>query len=294
MIEVLFGESEAGAMKAAKSKPKSAVSDGPTALFCAGKRKQPIKKSAGWIEGTSREVVCLAFMLDIGELNQEVTGEYRKKLICSMLNQEQWGRDLEADRELRETADVYGRELERLKGFLEEGEEIRIWYGRSAYSLCGLYYVCSILKEYWNKVFSVELPECRVTENAVFSPANWGEVAAEEFAFFLREQKEISRIELERYAMMWAELVRDSSPLRAVINNRVVGVPEDFYDFLIWKHLTGKPVMQARLIGTILGQHQISVGDWWHAKRIQYHIDHGKIEVLEGSEEKYARLIRKK
>ena len=83
-----------------------------------------------------------------------------------------------------------------------------------------------VLKEHRNKVFSVELPEYRVTENAVFSPANWGEIEAEEFAFFLREQKGISRIELERYAMMWMELVRDNSPLRAVINNRVIGVSE--------------------------------------------------------------------
>lgn len=90
MIEVLFGESEAGAMKAAKNKVVSIVSDGPTAAFCAGKRKPLLRENAGWIEGTSDEVICLAFMLDIGEINQDVGGEYRKELIYSMLNQGQW------------------------------------------------------------------------------------------------------------------------------------------------------------------------------------------------------------
>lgn len=294
MIEVLFGESEAGAMKAAKNKVVSIVSDGPTATFCAGKRKPLLRENAGWIEGTSNEVICLAFMLDIGEINQDVGGEYRKELIYSMLNQGQWGREAETDRELREAANIYAEELERLKKFLEDGEDIRIWYSRSAYSLCGLYYVCSLMKPYRNRIFLVELPEYRITENTVICPANWGEIAAEEFALFAGGQKQISRIETERYAMMWAELVRDNSPLRAVINNHVIGVQEDFYDFLIWKCLTKEPVMQARLIGNILGRHQISVGDWWYAKRIQYHIENGKIEIAEDSENSYARLIRRK
>lgn len=61
---------------------------------------------------------------------------------------------------------------------------------------------------------------------------------------------------------LWNDLVKDNSPLRAVINGTVLGVPEDFYDFQIWKELTHKPIKEARLIGDILGHSQISVGDW--------------------------------
>lgn len=293
MIEVLFGESEAGAMKVAKNKVVSIASDGPTAIFCAGKKRPPSRENTGWIEGTSSEVICLAFMLDVGEIDRDVDGEYRKNLICSMLDQGQWGEDGEPGRALMEAADRYAGELRRLRGFLEAGEDIRIWYSRGAYSLCGLYHVCSVIRPYRNRLFLVELPEYRVTENTVVCRANWGEIAAEEFASFLGGQKEIGQIEIERYAMLWAELVGDNSPLRAVIGNHVVGVQEDFYDFLIWKHLTEEPVREARLIGNILGQHPISVGDWWYAKRIQYHIDCGGIEIAEDSEWKYARLIKR-
>ena len=93
------------------------------------------------------------------------------------------------------------------------------------------------------------------------------------------------------YATTWNNLQQDNSPLRAVVNGKVTGVPEDFYDFLIWKRITPKPVKEARLIGDILGNEQLGVGDWWYAKRIEYHIQTGKIKVVEDSENHYARTI---
>ena len=93
------------------------------------------------------------------------------------------------------------------------------------------------------------------------------------------------------YAILWSGLVEDNSPLRAVVNGKVLSVPEDFYDFLIWKWLKNVPVKEARLIGTILGHSQLGVGDWWYARRIESYIEQGKIRVVEDSENKYARMI---
>lgn len=208
----------------------------------------------------SDEVICLAFSRDIGDLKQ----------------------------------DVESKELERLKLFLEEGKEIRIWYSRKAYSLCGLYDVCNLLDHYENRIFLVELPEYVQKEELLISYQNWGEVMPEEINLFVDRQKEISHLLVNRYAKIWMELVKDNSPLRVVINDQVIGVKEDFYDFLIWKQLKKKPIKQARLIGNIIGEYQISVVDWWYAKRIQYYIDRGDIEVLEDSENQYARLIQRK
>ena len=101
---------------------------------------------------------------------------------------------------------------------------------------------------------------------------NWGEIGPEEFAGFLSGERRLSHEEQSMYANAWSCLVEDNSPLRAVINGEMTGVPEDFYDFLIWKRLTGKPVKQARLIGDILGYNPLGVGDWWYAARIQHHI----------------------
>ena len=120
---------------------------------------------------------------------------------------------------------------------------------------------------------------------------NWGEIGPEEFAGFLSGERRLSHEEQSMYANAWSCLVEDNSPLRAVINGEMTGVPEDFYDFLIWKRLTGKPVKQARLIGDILGYNPLGVGDWWYAARIQHHILQGRIKVVEDSEKLYARTI---
>jgi len=291
MIEVLFAESEAASMKAAKSTIIAGKTDGPTSVWLAGKKKPPKREHTGWIEGTSEEVICLGFMLDIGDINEEIDSQYRKNLIYSMYAQEPWGKDPETDAELRNLADVYVREMERLKEYLENGETIRVWYSDAPYSVCGFYQLCSILSGYENQMQILKLPEHIVRGNVIVSARNWGEVAAEEFAGFLQYEKELSRKEIRMYRSLWSELREDNSPLRAVINGRIVGVTEDFYDFLIWKRLTKEPIKEARLIGDILGHYPVNMRDWWYAKRINYYIGQGKIKVVKDSENKYARLI---
>lgn len=291
VIEVLFGESEAGSMKAAKNKIVIGRVDGPTSVWMAGKKRPPERPFAGWVEGTAEEVVCLGFMLDIGDIKEPVDSLYRKNLIYSMYAQDQWEQDEAMEEELKQTADIYVKGLSRLKSFLDNGETVRIWYSDAPYSRCGFYHLCWMLRKYENEIRVVKLPEYAVREKSITIYKNWGEVAAEEFAGFLPYEKKLSKEEIRLYGLLWSELADNNSPLRAVINGRVLGVPEDFYDFLIWKKLTDKPVKEARLIGDILGCFPISVGDWWYAKRIEYYIRQGKIRVVEDSKNTYGRII---
>ena len=147
------------------------------------------------------------------------------------------------------------------------------------------------LKGYDNQISAVKIPEYVVRDKNIVSYHSWGEVSAEEFAVFLPYEKLLSKEEIHMYAMLWGILVEENSPLRAVVNNRVLSVQEDFYDFLIWKWLKDVPVKEARLIGDIIGHSQLGVGDWWYAGRIEYYIEQGKIQVVEDSENKYARMI---
>ena len=292
MIEVLFGESEACAMKAAKSTIITSKVDGPTAIWTAGKKKPPVRENCGWIEGTAEEVVCLGFLLDIGDIKEEVSSEYRKHLIHSMYAQELWGRDENADAELMQLCDCYCAEMEHLKAYLAEGETVRVWYSDAPYSRCGFYHLCNCFQQYWEQISVVKLPEYRVrADRSIVSYSNWGEVAAEEFAGFLDCEKKLSAEEIHMYAMLWDILKEDNSPLRAVVNGKVIGVQEDFYDFQIWKRITREPIKEARLIGAILGHDQLGVSDWWYAKRIDYFIQSGRIKVVEDSENAYARTI---
>lgn len=293
MIEVLFGESEAASMKVAKNTVISIKEDGPTSIFIAGKKQPPSHESFGWIEGTSADVICLGFQLDIGDIQEEPDSSYRKNLLSSLYSycQIPTPHPEELQAELEQQSSRFGRELRRLIHFLEEGEPIRIWYSEAPYSRCGFYHLCSILCHYENEVCVVKLPEYRIHANTIITVQGWGDVAADEFAGYLPHERPLSHKEQKRFAHLWSELRTDNSPLRAIINGRLCGVPESFYDFLIWKHLTTKPVKEARLIGTLLGTYQLGISDIWYAKRIDTFIAEGKIEIIEDCERKYARVI---
>lgn len=291
MIEIMFGESEAASMKAAKSTIVTGKVNGPVSVWMAGKKTPPPKPFTGWIEGTPEEVICLGFMMDIGNIKEPMESPYRRELIYSMYAQNQWEQEEEIKEELKNAGNVYVKELQRLKNDLDHGEPVRIWYSDAPYSRCGFYSLCQILKEYSNAMSVVKLPEYVVLDKKIVSYQSWNDVSAEEFAGFLPYEKPLSREEVRMYAMLWSGLVEDNSPLRAVVNGKVLSVPEDFYDFLIWKWLKNAPVKEARLIGTILGRSQLGVGDWWYARRIEAYIEQGKIRVVEDSENKYARMI---
>lgn len=266
MIEVLFGDSESGAMKYAIKSGKM----------------------------LSRDVVCLPFMADCGDISKPLTGKYRQRLIAKLLYQEQWGADLEMKLELKKAAKIYSARLELLLTFVYHHEPIRIWYSSVPYSMCGLLWLCSEMEKYSNEVYVVELP--RVVEscgNAV-SYRSWGEVTPEAFVDFLPLQRQLSPTEIRANALNWKRLQSENAPLRAVINGTVISVPANFYDFLIRKYLTNEPISEAVLIGRILGDNPLGIGDWWYAQRIDKFIKAGKIEIVFDSDKKYERVLRRK
>lgn len=292
MIEVMFGESEAGSMKCAKSR-KAVISgeDGPTAIF-GNAALLPPREAWIPIPGHAGEVVCLAYMLDVGDIREEFDSAYRQELILSMYLQSGWNSSKRFRQELTEGIRRNIREYRRLMEFMENGEPVRIWYSQTPYSLCGLYWLCSRMDGQEQEVYAVEMPpytEC--SDGVIITHHSWGNVEAEKFSTFLKYQRRLSANERRMLGSKWMELTEDNSPLRAVVNGELVGVPEDFYDFLILREITEAPVKEARLIGDILGKYPLQVGDWWYAFRIEQMIRAGKIRVLQDAKQKYTRMI---
>lgn len=274
MIEIVFGESEAGAMKIALRREK----------------------------GLGNDVVCLPLMLDIGDISQPVLGKYRRELLCKMLYQEQWGRDKKMKAEIKALGGKYAQQLRKLNGYIKEREPLRIWYNDAPYSLCGLMWLCSRLKRYKGELWAVKLPyfvvrnEGMSNEYGVFR-VNWGESGPWEFKESLPLQRRLSRTEIVMNDVDWDALESRNAPLRAVVNGKPTSVPVSFYDFLIWKEFRmnekiGKPcVREAEIIGSILAEER-GIGDWWYAYRIDKLIEKGRIEIVENSEKKYERILR--
>lgn len=272
MVEILFGESEAGAMKLAR---KSCSRFG--------------------------DIIALPLMLDVGDIRQPVLGKYRRCLIYRMLYREQWGGDEKMRAELKALGNKYSRELMRLKEYLKRGEPLRIWYSDAPYSMCGFMWLCSRLKRYRGKVYAVKLPHIVVrcdkekSGYGVFRD-NWGEAEPSEFVEALPLQRLLSSLEIGINGIEWRAAESRDSLLRAVVNGCVTSVPESFYDFLIWdafrmneKHGNAS-VRQAELIGSILSRHS-GIGDWWYAYRIDMLIEKGDIKIVENSPKRYERKI---
>lgn len=208
-----------------------------------------------------------------------------------MFNQGSWRKDSEWEAELKAIGNFYVEELSRLEAYIRQGEAVRIWYSDSPYSRCGVYFLCNWMKSYENPIFVVKLPEYKIKENYIISYQRWGEVGVEEFFGFLKYERELSREERRMYGELWLELVEENTPLRTIINGKIISVEEEFYDFFILKRLADKPMKQVRLIGDILGYYPIGIRDGWYAIRIEKLIEQGKVKILEDSNNKYARKI---
>lgn len=266
MIEVLFGNSEAGAMKVALRSEKL---------------------------GT--DAVCLEFQLDVDNIKEPVESEYRANLLYKLLYQKQWGADIEMKKELRQLGNIYSEELRKLDNYLKNGERIRIWYSGAPYSICGLMWLCERYREYaqTREIFAVKLPEIVHEGNATVERTSWGEVEPQDFVKFVSEQRVLPPEEILLNGTKWAALKNENAPLRAVINGSVTSVPANFYDFLILKEIGEDPVIEARLIGHILGKYHLGIGDYWYALRIEKLIEKKRITIIENSPRKYERLIVK-
>ena len=295
MIEVLFGESEAGAMKMAKNYQKPDYDN--CAIAWSGKKpsKDEFEKmfDGKSVGGNSSEVICIPFMLDIGDIDVPIESEYRKKLIFDVhtidgVDENNILQDLD------NSWKGYLNEIVRLKNYAIQGETIRLWYSDSPYSMCGFYYVCNILREYNCKVFIIKLPQyMQLSENIMQFYTSWDEIAAGRFYKFLHLEKELSQREIQSFALNWIELKNEKSSLRAVVNGKLIGVPEDFYDHLIRKEIPNGDFIMARLIGRIIGNHPIGVSDFWYAKRINKMIEEGELMVVQKKKEIYSQVLKK-
>lgn len=270
MIEVLFGESEWASMK----------NQG-----CIKSGQENILKYS--------EVVGIPFLLDIGNINEAVGSEYRKNLMIDLCTINGWDDKRIVQKELEEVWPIYLNEIERLKEYASQGESIRFWYSNAPYSICGFYFTCNLLKEYDCKISIIKLPEKKLLNGNIMFLSNWGEVEPEKYDTYLPLEKELSKSEIKVYSLLWEELKEDNSPLRALVNGIVIGVPEDFYDHIIKKEIPDKEFRMVHLIGNILGKYPLGVGDWWYAKRILYMIELGELSVVESKKETYSQFLKK-
>lgn len=263
MIEVLFDDSEAGGMKMATNR----------------------------LAGGSKEVVCLNYMLDIGDISQDACSDYRAKLKYSLYMNHEWLKEDSADCEL--WTDGW-EQMQRLKKHLAAGKKIRVWYSGSPYSICGFYHLCAILENYSNKIYVVKLPEYKRIGKTMIVHKSWGEVDPVYYQEYLAEERQITKTEICHFAECWKKLQKENGHLRAVVNGEVLSVPRNFYDHLIMNKVEKDPKTVARVIGDVIVDYWLGVSPVWYEYRINELIRQGEIEIVKDDlEVSGRRLVRK-
>ena len=286
MINLVFGDSAAGALKYAKSMKHGAKTKGAAAIGFIGSTESELpdmQTPDTWqgldIEGGAEDVASLDMALDIGDISGGISS---RKAVLNMLFSGFSGYEGVADDMWRSNE----RTLSRLEEAKKTHDKIRIWLCEDdPAELCGLCFVCSLLEGSGAAVSVIRLPRRIEKEGTVTSYRNTGEASAEILGSFAGLETPLSTTEIMWYAMEWKRLVCENSPLRACVNGALMSVPEDFYDFVIRENIPDGEFVCAKLIGKSLIT-MPGVGDRWLFLRIEKMLDSGElIEVSPTAED---------
>jgi hypothetical protein len=241
----------------------------------AGARRQGLKMQG---DAGAGEILSLALDLDAGDISAA-------------------GRD--TDSRLPVLESLYGhfpgvpeiiarlnrRAMERILAAAQAGETIRFWVCESDPSeMCTLYFLCHLLRESKAEIRVVRVVREIEKARKVVRYRSTGEIALEDFGLFLGEEEALSPLKRALYAAMWEELMRENAPLRACLNGRVVGVPEDFYDFAIRACIPEGEFTAGQLIEAAL-RRLAGVSDAWIYRRILALAGAGELERVSGPRE---------
>ena len=298
MIEIIFSESGAGALKSAQhADGKGAVvgviitnSDGsrPTEAEMEQAQKQAEESyRKEWenvvaIGGSPDDVFCFDLAWDMGDISEEGIGDKRLDVLNALYSVY----DDDTQKGARMQFDKAKDDLSKVMEHAQNGRDIRVWYSDNPSERCGMLWLMAELrkvKDYSGRVYMVKLPKYMYNEtsNTITEYNGWGEVEPAKWHRCLEFAQDKTK-ECWGYAQQWWNLMRENSALRAVVNGRVRSVSEDIYDRYIWEEIDNMEdeFIQAAVIGNVLGRHQLGIGDAFVALRMEKFIESDILQVV--------------
>lgn len=274
MIEILFTQTGAGSMAAAK------------------------EAHAGGLGGDASDVFCFPLSLDIGQIGEDILGAQRidaLKRLHAVFPQ--------GDEAAKELVAAAAKDMERFRARGIGTEPIRVWFSSEPDEMCGWLWFASVLQEMTahGPVTVVNMPAWEErNDGTVVMHTGFGEVSPEDWSSYARFARQAPPLLIAGRQFDWTLLRQQNAGLRAVISGRVVSVPVSFYDFLIESAVSSAPdaFYEAMIIGNVLGRSQIGISDAWVALRIDEMIAQGRLDVVMEAEDPdgpaYNRILRKR
>lgn len=238
-------------------------------------------------------VAGLSFLLDVGDISGEVTGEARTQAIWNLYGS---AFSCPEDASFRKFIHGVADDLKRVCETAKRGEAIRIWHSDAPQDACGLRHLLWEIRDCKCPVCEVALPRRAVrADGVVVQQSSWACVEPEEFCRYLPQAREIPSPMRNVLAQEWQAMVSENAPLRACVSGALIGVDADFYDVFLRHCMPEGEFRMAQWIGATLGRYDLGVGDGWYAMRIRRMIDLGEIEVVRPGEadHPYSAWLRK-
>lgn len=297
MLEVVFGNSAAGSLKAAMgSRPrrgKTVVAPAIQENSCEPTKadleqwqknaaEEQRRNESDMLNGSREDIMVFPLALSLGEIDEDGIGEKRKRALKRLAIP-----DPRFPEDPAKEAWEKGRSsLDAVRKRAVKGEPIRIWASSNPDEMCGLYWLMKQLQpigfENLN-VTLVKLPDFEERpDGVVVQYSGWGEMDPDQWGKMAAMGRKLPVNYIRGLAGAWEKLQRENAPLRAVLNGKLVSMPENLYDSFILQELDCQEdeFPEACVIGAVLGKYQLGIGDGWLAMRIERMIHNGLLKVM--------------
>lgn len=300
MIEIVFSDSACGSLKIAQHYGKGEYQSGAISVFVShadgskpteeeiSAAQQEVEKqmqveweSATPMGGNPADVYGFSFGLSIGDISENIPGEKRRQVLEWLHSVHLSFDDVPAFTEelIQKGKDV----LEEVCSRISAGESVRIWYSNQPDELCGLFWFMAQINQLElqnGQVILVALPDWETDDNGnALTNSGWGGVSPGDWHRHLALQKIATLAFCSGCVSHWNRLQQENAPLRAMLNGRLVSMPETLYDEFIIREIEAEEneFLEAMIIGRVLGKYELGIGDAWVAQRIEVMISSGSL-----------------
>lgn len=305
MVEVVFEDSAAGSLRQAfVSRHK--VAEAGIVLYCREEGEDPLSpeeearlraaercrqqeeaQRQGWAEslplpGQPGDILAFPLAHSVGEITEEGIGPQREAALRKVM-----GIYPSLAEEVTQTLLALGRaSLEGLLTRAGAGEAVRVWTGPGPDDACGLAWLAHTLRPLGLEKVSVTqvvLPDFwEEPDGTVVRWTGWGEMEPWMWGRLAETGRRLPAGYLRGLAGAWQDLQKENAPLRAVVNGRLVSLPEDWYDPFLRREIAARPAefSAAQVVGTVLGKYQLGIGDGELTCRLEAMVQGGELQQV--------------
>lgn len=300
MIEIVFSDSACGGLKMAQHCGEGEYLGGAVSVFVsrsdgskpteeeidaaqqeAEKQMQAEWETATPMGGNPADVYGFAYGLSIGDISEDIPSQKRRQVLEWLYHIHPYFDDAPVFTEelMQKGKDV----LKEVCSRISAGESVRIWYSNQPDELCGLHWFMAQITQLElqnGQVILVALPDYEPCEDGtVITHSGWGGVKPGEWHRYTALQKAATLGFCKGCASHWKILQQENAPLRAMLNGRLVSMPETLYDEFIIREIDAEEneFHEAMIIGRVLGKYELGIGDAWIAQRIELMIAKGSL-----------------